>query len=84
MSEVTEAYESGKAVGRCQGARDMELAIALDNIEHAQRSHNSQSTQAILEIAAQIERGSSLVASTDPDVVEVSMVNWARQLRALA
>jgi hypothetical protein len=29
MSEITEAYESGKAVGRCQGVRDMEAAIAL-------------------------------------------------------
>ena len=31
MSDTKEAYESGKAVGRCQGAREMELAIALDN-----------------------------------------------------
>ena len=37
MSDIKEAYESGKAVGRCQGARDMEVAIALDNKEASLR-----------------------------------------------
>ena len=33
MSDIKEAYESGKAVGRCQGARDMEVAIAMDVVK---------------------------------------------------
>jgi hypothetical protein len=37
----------------------------------------------IVQIALEIERGAGLVSSTDPDVVECSMLNWARQLRDL-
>jgi hypothetical protein len=48
-------------------------AVAAANIQSA----------AIAQIAAEIERGAGLVASTDPDVVQCSMLNWARQLRAL-
>lgn len=42
MSEIKDAYESGKVVGRCQGAREMELAIALD-AKDASLSINQQS-----------------------------------------
>jgi hypothetical protein len=50
--------------------------------ETGQQATNTQSA-AIAQIAVEIERGAGLVASTDPAVVQCSMENWARQLRAL-
>jgi len=66
MSEVTEAYESGKAVGRCQGAREMEVAIALDNKEASLRI--AQHTQAKMPSWGDVTNGITFSTVGERDV----------------
>ena len=66
MSEVTEAYASGKAVGRCQGARDIEVAIALDNKEASLRI--AQHTQAKMPSWGEVTRGITFSTVGERDV----------------
>jgi hypothetical protein len=82
LQKVVDTYLNFDYVGWLENK-----VIALKNAELAATvpavaSANTQSA-VITQIAAEIERGAGLVASTDPDVVQCSMLNWARQLRAL-
>lgn len=61
---------------------DFDVDLYNQAYEDAPKAPNTQSA-AIAQIAVEIERGAGLVASTDPDVVQCSMVNWVRQLREL-
>ena len=83
MSEVTEAYESGKAVGRCQGARDMEMAIALDNKEASLRiAQQTKAGSAIApaQIAAIVQRADALLLVSNPSYILNQTLGALRQL----
>lgn len=86
MSEVTEAYESGKVVGRCQGVREMEVAIALDNKEASLRI--AQHTHAgfvitTAQIAAIVQWADAHLLVSNPSYVLNKTLGALRQLLPL-
>jgi len=86
MSDIKEAYESGKAVGRCQGAREMELAIVLDNKDASLRiAQHTKAGSAIApaQIAAIVGWADAHLLVSNPSYVLNQTLGALRQLLPL-